>query len=346
MRAMFARRGRGTEPQGAEQPRARSSAARMSLRDRLSSLLGLSGGPAFGESIGGRRRVLTIGLIVYLIVLVVAALAYNLPIRSETNVLRTQVETGSLKVASMQRFMGQLETERVRHGELIARREQLYQGLPSAVELPIVVARMGQLPTWSGGTVTGVEYSEPRWSDGMGQLQTQAIVTGSLREVVAYIAAAQAMLPTGALERFSVRLDDRPGRVSAHLLVSAAALHERPEGVPEWDAEAAWRRAEEATRQVVLTGAPFTPAAHMWQLGRDAGLDIPELRLAGIARRDDEVLALIVYDGEGWLARPGSRAGDLEVISVDPTGVAVEIDGRPLWLDVAGTPRDASASGD
>lgn len=322
-------------PKRSDQPLLIRAGSRLPFRERLRVWFGLSGGPTAGEAVDKRRGYVSIGLVVYLTVVVVLALAYNLPILVEQRTVRSQVESGALKVASMQRVSGQLEAERERYRELVAERERRYRELPEAADLPVVVERLQQLSTWSGGSVGGVEYLEPRWSGEVGQLQTHAALTGNLREVTAYIAAMHAMLPASALERLSVRLDGEPGRVSADLLVSVAALRERPDDAPTWDLADAWQRAGTAVRGLTLAGSPFTPGAHLWQQAREVGIDLPELRLAGIARRGDEVLALVVYDGQGRLVRSGSRIGELHVASVDPEGVDFEINGRRLRLNVA-----------
>ena len=97
--------------------------------------------------------------------------------------------------------------------------------------------------------------------------------------------------------------------------------------------DGAWLRAGKAAEDVQIVGFPFTPAAELWASGRTAGLNLPELRLAGIARLGDEAVALIVYDDETWFARPGSRAGELQVVSIDATGDVLELDGYRFRLD-------------
>ena len=108
--------------------------------------------------------------------------------------------------------------------------------MPGAVDLPVVMERLEALTTWSGGAVTGISYVQPRWSaDDVGQLQTQAVVHGSLREVVSYAGAMKAMLPAASVERLSVRAAEQPGVVDGHMFIAVSALRNRPADVREWD---------------------------------------------------------------------------------------------------------------
>ncbi len=312
---------------------------RVRLRDRIRDWLGLAGDSGIVDQKDRRRRVLSIGLTVYLIVLATGAFAFNIAILREHGIVRSQVEIGSTRVAAMQRVAREVDAERQRSVELGDELARAYRELPGAVELPIVMSRLSELPTLSGGSASGVEYSEPRWSGGSGYLQTHATLRGSLREVVAYIEAMKAMLPTATLERLSIRLDREPGKVAADLLLSAAVIRDRPTGAPPWDVEAAWRRAEAAAVSASISGFPFTPGARLWQEGRAAGIDLPELRLSGVARQGDQAYALIVYDGKSSLVRSGARVGAIEVISVDLDGILVTVGGRLLKFEVAGAPQ-------
>lgn len=325
-----------TQPPG--RPMMSRAGDRLTLRERFSVWFGLSGGPAAGEPLDKRRVYRTIGLGVYLALLMIVALVYNVPILSETRSVRSQVESGAAKVASMQRVQSQLDAERVRWAELMAERERRYRELPDAADLPVVVERLQKLPEWTGGSVSGVEYSEPRWTGDVGLLQTHATVEGNFRNVAAYVGAMNAMLPESSLERLTVRLGSGPGRVSADLLVSVAAIRERPSDAPRWDPDLAWERAGAGATGVTLAGSPFTPGASLWAQAREAGIELPELRLAGIARRGEEVLALVVYDGQARLVRGGSRMEEFNVVSVDSRSVILEIDERRLRLDLTATP--------
>lgn len=342
---MIRRIGKGAAPNKRPRPLASPAGAREGVRERIRGWFSLLTTPVVVDQMDRRRRILSVVLIAYLVILLLGALLYNFAILREQADLRTQVEMGSIKVASMQRLMGQVEAEGQNGSDLELRLEQLYRELPGAVELPIVIQRLAQLSTWSGGLVSGIEYTEPRWSGGVGHLQTHASLNGSLREVAAYVKAMSAMLPASTLERLSIRLGSEPGQVSADLLISAAAIRERPAGTPRWDMEAAWRRAEAAARQTTVSGFPFTPGAQLWQVGRDAGIDLPELRLAGIARRGGEAFALIVYGDENLLVRSGGRVGAVEVISIDSDGILVQVGGRTLRFELGGTRQGDSRAG-
>lgn len=311
---------------------------RLTLRERLAVWFGLSGGPTAGEPLDKRRVYLTAGLGVYLVLLIALALAYNVPILAEMRTVRSQVESGAAKVASLQRVASQLDTERERRAELLAERDRRYRELPDAADLPVVVERLQRLAEWTGGSVSGVEYSEPRWTGDVGQLQTHAALEGSFRNVAAYVAAMDALLPASSLERLAIRLESGPGRVLTDLLISVGALKGRPDDAPRWDSHWAWERAGTAASGVTVAGSPFTPGASLWQHAREAGVQLPELRLAGIARSDDEIFALIVYDGQGRLVRSGSRMDEFYVVSVDYEGVDLEVDDRRLRLSLTATP--------
>lgn len=321
-----------------------SKGEKRSLRALLREWFGSAEGPGLGGPAQRRRRIVTAGLIAYLVLLVAGGLLYNVPVLNRQGDVREMVESGALKVASLARLTGDLEAETLRRDALMAQRKQRYRELPAAVDLPIVLGRIERLPTLSGGTATGIDYSEPRWENGAGRLQTHASFRGSLRQALAYVSALKALFPTTALERFSVRLDGAPGRIAADMLMSVAVLEERPAEVSAWDSAAGWERAEAAAPEVALVGHPFTPDVRLWQRSRDAGLDLPELKLAGVARRGGEVLALVVYDGEGVLARPGSRVGQFEVVQVDADGIVVAVEGRRMRLEMTGTSREPGST--
>ena len=331
---MIGRLGKGVAARSPGRPLASPAGARESLRDRLRAWFGKKAAPGPSIHIDGRRRFMSLALLVYLLAVSAGAVIYNVSVLRQESDLRRQVESGSVRVASIQRLTGQLDAERQTGAELQARLDQLYRELPGAVELPLVMARLAQLQNWSGGSVSGNEYSEPRWTGDLGQLQTHAALRGSLQEVVAYIRAVKALLPAAALERLTIRLDGEPGIVSADLLFSAAVMRERPAAAPVWDLEAALMRAEGAVRTAEVPGYPFTPGMRLWREARAAGMSLPELRLAGVARTANEAVAVIVYHGSSALVRAGDRVGPVEVLSVDAGGVLAAVGGRVVRLEM------------
>lgn len=331
------RGGATTRPEG--RPPSGSAKERVSFGQRLQRFLRSAGARPGGPEATKRRRLMTAGLVLYLAVLIGTALAYNLPLLRQQAVVRSQAERETRRVASMQRLLRELDEERLRRVRLLIERDVRYRALPSAADLPIAVDKLRQVPALSGGSARGVDYSEPRWSGNNGQLQTHATFSGTWPEALAYIAALHGVLPESALERLTIRFDG-PGSVAADLLLTAAALRERPEEAPVWDGDGAWQRAEAAVQGIDVAGSPFTPSPLLWHEGYAAGMDLPELRLAGIARqRDGNSLALFVYDGETQLVRPGSRIGEIEVVAVDDDGVVISIAGRAFKLQVGKGPQ-------
>ncbi len=326
-------------PAPRQRPLPRRAGPKGSLQERLKQFLRAGAEqPAAGEA-GRRRRLLTFLLVAYFVVLFGGALAVNVPLLNRQTVAREQAERDALRIASTQRLMAELEQEQVRHGQLLRELDERYRALPGAADLPVAMEKLRELAAVTGGSAHGVDYSEPRWSGSSGQLQTRAAFSGFWQEALAFIAALDAALPASALERLSVRLDGQPGRVAVDLTLSMAVMRERPAGKPVWDPQAAWARAETAARGVVVSGFPFTPGALLWYEGRAAGMGLPELRLAGIARqRDGATVALVVYDGESRLVRPGSRVGVVEVVTVEDDGVVITISGRPYKLQVGKAP--------
>lgn len=320
-------------------PSRRGAGERVGLGERLRRFLRSDTDQPAG-SVAARRRRLQTGLLVgYLVLLVAGALAYNLPLLSRQAAARDQAEREAVRISSLQRLTGELEQERNRHVELLLEREQRYRTLPSEADLPVAIEELRQLPALSGGSAQGVNYSEPRWSGNSGQLQTRSAFAGTWQQALSYVAAMDALLPASGVERLSVRLDGRPGRVSMDLAVAVAVLRERPEGMPGWDGLGAWQRAEAAAGGVVANGLPFTPGAMVWHEAQTVGIGLPEMRLAGLARqRDGATLALLVYDGESQLVRPGSRVGEVEVVAVQDDGVVISIAGRTYKLRVGQEP--------
>lgn len=310
---------------------------RDSLRARVRSFFHPPENGANGEPLH-RRRLRVAVLVLYLGVLLSGALAYNLPLAGRQAEIRAQAEREALRIAGMQQLSHELDQERLRHAELLAQREARYRVLPGEADLPVALEELRQLSALSGGLARGVEYSEPRWTATSGVLETHVSFSGTWPEALAYLAALQGLLPELAFERLSFRLDG-PGRVTADLLLSAAVLRERPDGAPAWDAAAAWGRAQTAAWEAVPAGTPFTPSAAVWQEGYAAGMGLPQLRLAGVARRGDgEAMALVVYGSETRLVRPGQRVGEIEVVAVDGDGVVISIAGRTYRLQVGQPP--------
>src|SRR5690554_6610399 len=81
---------------------------------RLQRFLRPAREPAGGAEAGKRRRLLTAALVVYLVVLVAGAVAYNLPLLRQQAVLRSQAERETRRVAGMQRLITDLDEERAR----------------------------------------------------------------------------------------------------------------------------------------------------------------------------------------------------------------------------------------
>ncbi|OUN01829.1 MAG: hypothetical protein BAA04_12360 [Firmicutes bacterium ZCTH02-B6] len=298
-----------------------------------------TGSEGAGEP-GRRRRLLSILLVVYLVLLAAGAAAINVPLFSRQAAAREQVEQEARRIAGMQRSMVELQQELLRREHLLEELAVRYRALPGAADLPIAMDELRRLPALTGGSVSGVDYSEPRWSGNSGQLETRAAFAGSWPQGLAYIAALDAALPASAVERLTVRLNRQPGRVTVDLSLSVAVIRERPQDKPAWDAAAARARAEVAAKNTAVNGFPFTPGAVLWQSGWSAGLGLPELRLAGIVRQQNgATLALLVYDGEAQLVRPGSRLGEVEVVAVEADGVLVAIAGRSYKLQVGKVPQ-------
>lgn len=324
---------------GEGQSAAPAAAGRPGLGARLQRLLRFATEPDAGAQAARRRRLFTALLIVYLVALVAGSLAYNVPLLSQQSAMRAQAERETLRVASMQRLTANVDEERAKAAKLVIERAQRYRRLPGEADLPVAIEQVRRLPALSGGEARGVDNSPPRWSGNSGQLQTHATFYGTWPEALAYIAAMNGLLPESTLERLTVRFDG-PGRVVADVLLTAAAARERPEDVPAWDGDAAWRRAEAAVADVHPAGSPFMPGALLWYEGRAAGMALPELRLAGLARQQDgDVLALLVYGGESRLVRPGSRVGDIEVMAIDDEGAVIAIGGRTFKLQVGKAPQ-------